>query len=142
MILLWILLILFFGGLLAWLSEWFDSRLPRWIALFSVAATLIPLVLLYQGYDADSESKWIVEFSRSWIPSLGIKFTFAVDGLSLLLVGLTSFLGLISIGAAWEEMRERVGFFYFNNRNSCCSATSLYIYSLVSIVFWFRSRRT
>ncbi|MDP4870035.1 MAG: NADH:ubiquinone oxidoreductase, partial [Gammaproteobacteria bacterium] len=33
MILLWILLILFFGGLLAWLSEWFDSRLPRWIAL-------------------------------------------------------------------------------------------------------------
>ena len=58
MILLWILLILFFGGLLAWLSEWFDSRLPRWIALFSVAATLIPLVLLYQGYDADSESKW------------------------------------------------------------------------------------
>ena len=114
MILLWILLILFFGGLLAWLSEWFDSRLPRWIALFSVAATLIPLVLLYQGYDADSESKWIVEFSRSWIPSLGIKFTLAVDGLSLLLVGLTSFLGLISIGAAWEEMRERVGFFYFN----------------------------
>jgi NADH-quinone oxidoreductase subunit M len=101
MILLWILLILFFGGLLAWLSEWFDSRLPRWIALFSVAATLIPLVLLYQGYDADSESKWIVEFSRSWIPSLGIKFTLAVDGLSLLLVGLTSFLGLISIGAAW-----------------------------------------
>ena len=114
MILLWILLILFFGGLLAWLSEWFDSRLPRWIALLSVAATLIPLVLLYLGYDADSESQWIVEFSRNWIPSLGIKFTFAVDGLSLLLVGLTSFLGLISIGAAWEEMRERVGFFYFN----------------------------
>jgi len=134
MILLWILLILFFGGLLAWLSEWFDSRLPRWIALFSVAATLIPLVLLYQGYDADSESKWIVEFSRSWIPSLGIKFTLAVDGLSLLLVGLTSFLGLISIGAAWEEMRERVGFFYLISFGrsrvlSVCSLPSIYFCS-------------
>jgi NADH-quinone oxidoreductase subunit M len=114
MTLLWILLLLFFGGVLAWLSEIFDSRFPRWIALLSVVATFIPLLQLYGSFDAQRESLWIIEFSRSWIPSLGINFMLAIDGLSLLLVGLTSFLGIIAVGAAWVEIRDRAGFFYFN----------------------------
>ena len=85
MTLLWILLLLFFGGVLAWLSEMLDSRLPRWIALLSVVATLIPLMQLYGSFEAQRDSLWIIEFSRSWIPSLGINFLLAVDGLSLLL---------------------------------------------------------
>ncbi|HCI88858.1 MAG TPA: NADH-quinone oxidoreductase subunit M, partial [Gammaproteobacteria bacterium] len=41
-------------------------------------------------------------------------FYFAADGLSILLLMLTAFLGVIAIGAAWGEIKERSGFFYFN----------------------------
>jgi NADH-quinone oxidoreductase subunit M len=37
-----------------------------------------------------------------------------MDGLSLLLVMLTMFLGLISILASWNEIQHRTGFFHFN----------------------------
>ena len=37
MILPWLILIPFIGGLLCWLVERFDQTLPRWIALFTMA---------------------------------------------------------------------------------------------------------
>jgi NADH-quinone oxidoreductase subunit M len=52
--------------------------------------------------------------SAEWIPRFGISFYLAADGLSLLLLLLTVFLGIIAIGSAWNEITERVGFFYFN----------------------------
>ena len=50
----------------------------------------------------------------AWIPQLGIGFHLAMDGLSLLLVALTLFLGIISVVCSWTEVRERVGFFHLN----------------------------
>ena len=49
-----------------------------------------------------------------WIPQLGIGFHLALDGLSLLLVILTLFLGLLSVISSWREIQERVGFFHLN----------------------------
>jgi NADH-quinone oxidoreductase subunit M len=49
-----------------------------------------------------------------WIERFGVSFIFGVDGLGLMLVALTIFLGLIALGAAWSEIHERSGFFYFN----------------------------
>ncbi len=53
-------------------------------------------------------------FEADWIPRFGISFIFGADGFSLLLITLTVFLGLISLGSAWHEIKERSGFFYFN----------------------------
>jgi NADH-quinone oxidoreductase subunit M len=50
----------------------------------------------------------------NWVPSFGIHFHLAVDGLSLLMLGLTFFLGIIAVVTSWTEIRERVGFFHFN----------------------------
>jgi NADH-quinone oxidoreductase subunit M len=52
--------------------------------------------------------------NAQWIPSLGVQFSLGLDGLSLLLVVLTAFLGVIAVAAAWDEIVERAGFFYFN----------------------------
>ena len=48
------------------------------------------------------------------MPSFGIHFHLAVDGLSLLMLMLTFFLGVISVLTSWTEIREKVGFFHFN----------------------------
>lgn len=45
---------------------------------------------------------------------MGIHFHLALDGLSLLLLALTFFIGALSILASWTEISESVGFFHLN----------------------------
>ena len=112
MILLLLISLLFVGGLLAWLSELFDEYLPRVVAITTLLVALaVTLTLL--AADADGEG-WISSLDWQWIPQFGISFYLAADGLSLLLLLLTVFLGIIAVAAAWDEIRDRAGFFYFN----------------------------
>jgi NADH-quinone oxidoreductase subunit M len=90
--------------------------LPRWIAL---AATVVPLVLMgtiWENNPASTElaSSWIIQFEVPWVPEWGVSFALALDGLSLLLLLLTFFLGIMAILASWSEIKTKTGFFYFN----------------------------
>ena len=115
MSLVWTLMILFFGGVAAWIGSLFHDRAPRSIALVSVVASILPLALDLVSAAPDPEaSRWLVSMNAQWIPSLGVQFSLGLDGLSLLLVVLTAFLGVIAVAAAWDEIVVRAGFFYFN----------------------------
>ena len=117
MIVLAIIAILFFGGALAWASEALDTRLPRIIALCSLLLSGILLMgFAFTGAPVQGSpgDQWWLLAGWSWIPRFGITLLVGVDGLSLLMLLLTLFLGLIALGAAWQEIKERVGFFYFN----------------------------
>lgn len=120
MLLLWLILIPFIGGLLCWLIEILGGRSPRWMALLSMGLTLvISLYLWTQGsYDlsaAESGQNWPYEpFKVQWIPSLGISLYLALDGLSLLMIVLTSLLGIMAILCSWKEIKHYVGFFHLN----------------------------
>ena len=57
---------------------------------------------------------WLVEFKVPWIPDWGVSFSLAMDGVSLVLVLLTDFLGVLAVAASWRGIQERVGFFHFN----------------------------
>ena len=48
------------------------------------------------------------------MPRFGIHFHLGVDGLSLLLLALTFFLGVMSVLCSWTEIREHIGFFHLN----------------------------
>ena len=112
MILIWMISILFIGGLLAWASERYNQNYPRNIALLAVLLDLLLMLSILQSEPTTSE--WITTFQIDWIPRFGISLYFALDGLSLLLIILTAFLGAISIGSAWDEIKTQTGFFYFN----------------------------
>jgi NADH-quinone oxidoreductase subunit M len=117
MILLWIILIPFAGGLAAWVAAKRDGRLARWVSLIALAADLVLLVCLWwggHGNPGPAAGEWIADLDRPWIPTLGIGFHLAMDGLSLLLVLLTVFLGLTAVLASWTEIKGDVGFFHFN----------------------------
>jgi NADH-quinone oxidoreductase subunit M len=111
MIIVWLLAITVLGGLLAW---WYDRHLNqtlcRWIALLTL---FVDLALLIWHYFATTG---IIAVGQTypWIPQFGISFTVRMDGLSLLFVFLTVFLGIISVVVSWTQISERVGFFHFN----------------------------
>jgi len=116
-ILAWLILVLFIGGLAAWLAEFVDARLPRVVALVFLlidAVLLLGLMNATPFVPAEGSGEWLVYLKAEWLPRFGIYFQLGLDGLSLLMVLLTVFLGVIAVGAAWSEIQERAGFFYFN----------------------------
>jgi NADH-quinone oxidoreductase subunit M len=111
MILVALIAVLFIGGLLAWASERLNPEYPRLIALLAV---MLDIVLMFGLLGGDSSAVWLVNIQTDWMPRFGISFHLAADGLSVLLLLLTGFLGVIAIGSAWSEITEKTGFFYFN----------------------------
>ncbi len=57
---------------------------------------------------------WAAQFNMPWIQTLRINIHLAVDGLSLLMVGLTALLGVFAVGCSWGEIQKNVGFFHLN----------------------------
>lgn len=117
MILFLFILIPIAGGLLAWITAAWNKELPRWIALLVMLFELaLAAGLWWQLDDAArwSSDQWIDTFQRPWMPRFGISFSLAMDGLSLLMLVLTFFLGTLSVLVSWNEIKERTGFFHFN----------------------------
>ncbi len=114
----------FIAGLLCWLVERFNKRLPRWIALIGMTLTFVLSLVLWQLGDFSGMSEqviapqsavpWVAQFNVPWIPSFGISFHLALDGLSLLMIALTGLLGVAAVACSWNEIQRRVGFFHLN----------------------------
>jgi NADH-quinone oxidoreductase subunit M len=102
------------GGTLGLLLEKWNKDFPRRIALASVSAGLLILVTFWLNHPASVNSHWLLEFRQSWISSFGISFHLAADGLSLLLLVLTFFIGMLAVLCSWTEIKEKTGFYYFN----------------------------
>jgi NADH-quinone oxidoreductase subunit M len=113
MILLWLIIIPLLGGILSLLVARWSVQAARWIAIVATGAALAVTVSLWIGGPA-SGSRWLYEWDQAWIPQFGIRFHLAMDGLSLVLLLLTFFLGLMSVIASWTEIQDRTGFFHFN----------------------------
>ncbi len=116
MMLVWLIFIPIIGGLLAWLAGQWSKDGPRWISLGTwIVEMVMALVLWGQHSTAGIQpGEWLVESYGEWVPQLGITFHLAADGLSLLMILLTAFIGIISVAVSWTEIQEKVGFFHFN----------------------------
>lgn len=62
--------------------------------------------------DGISYYKEITFFGKSWIEPLGLKFAFGLDGISLLMVILTSFVFLLALIASKNNIRHKHKFYY------------------------------
>jgi NADH-quinone oxidoreductase subunit M len=117
MMLPWLILSLLIGGGLAWACGRWRHDLPRWIALATLALHLAVLLATWWRYLNRIEvsgGPWLVEFDAAWISQFGIRFHLGMDGLSLLLIVLADFLGVMAITASWKEIQTNVGLFHFN----------------------------
>jgi NADH-quinone oxidoreductase subunit M len=87
-----------------------NHRAIRWVALLASLATFFfSLVLLgYQTGGAEFQYREEVE----WIPAFGIGYRLGVDGISVVLVLLTTILSVVSILYSWDPIRTRVKEYY------------------------------
>ncbi|HKQ96638.1 MAG TPA: NADH-quinone oxidoreductase subunit M [Candidatus Polarisedimenticolia bacterium] len=66
---------------------------------------------LWTRFDTSAEGYQFVE-RASWIPSIGVQYFLGIDGISMLLILLTTFLGFLSILSSWTAITERVKEYY------------------------------
>jgi len=80
-----------------------------WAHAASFAGFLVSLPLAFQ-FDRTKDFQF-VELAQ-WIPSIGASYHLGIDGLSLLLVMLTTLLGFISILSSWNAIENRLKEYY------------------------------
>ncbi|HSB76008.1 MAG TPA: NADH-quinone oxidoreductase subunit M [Terriglobales bacterium] len=117
MILVGLIAILLAGGVACWIVARWSAAVCRWLALAAIVADLVlSLVLWIRHYPVNllPTQDWLLQVNWIWFPDAGIHFHLALDGLSLLLLVLTFFLGVVSVLASWAEIRDGVGFFHLN----------------------------
>lgn len=78
----------------------------RWLALLFMVLTFVVSLFLLPQYDATAGGMQLVE-SRVWIASLGVHYGLAVDGISVALILLTTFVGILVVVGAWEVIQNR-----------------------------------
>ncbi len=79
------------------------ERVLKHLAFGASLLTFLASLALYRDFQADIPSFQFVE-RAGWVPSLGIQYLVGVDGISLLLVLLTTFLTAIAILASYTAI--------------------------------------
>lgn len=117
MMLLIVVIIPIVAGLVAWLAAKRAPGAARWISLLAVVIDLAILTTFWLRTPVPLDATggpWLLDIQAPWIPQFGITFHLAIDGLGLLMLLLTMFIGVTAVLSSWSEIQKRVGFFYFN----------------------------
>ena len=107
-----VVLLMLAAGVVAWASERASANAPRLVSLAAFVLGLGWAALEWQG-GVDANGLYAAQFIE-WIPRFGINVVLELDGLSLLMVALTMFLGIVAVVSSWEEIDTGQGFFQFN----------------------------
>ena len=97
------------GGVAVLLVTGSDARAPlaRALTLIVAVATFVVTILLFTGFSPHTAAMQYVEL-RDWIPAFNIHYHLGVDGISLLLILLTSFTTILVVIAGWQVIQEKV----------------------------------
>src|SRR4029078_4721848 len=86
----------------------------RWTATRSASADSAASIVVWTGFDPKASGTNIFQFTftRDWIPSLGVKYAFGVDGIAILLILMTTLMGLIAIVSSFTAIGHREKEYY------------------------------
>jgi NADH-quinone oxidoreductase subunit M len=83
----------------------------RWIANIAALLGFLVSVPLWFWYEPERAGWQLVE-RANWIPSIGATYFLGVDGFSVLLILLTTLMGVIAVLSSWTAITERVKEYY------------------------------
>jgi NADH-quinone oxidoreductase subunit M len=83
-------------------------QLSRWLALAVALTTLLVTIPLYSGFDISTAAMQFEEI-HPWIERFAITYHLGIDGLSLPLILLTSFIGALVVISSWVNISSRLG---------------------------------
>lgn len=95
------------GAVLLAFMDGNNKEAIRLATLTVVGLEFLASLALLAGFDAGTHHMQWVE-NVPWIPEIGVAYFLAVDGMSLLLVLLTTFIALLAVLCSWSAVGERV----------------------------------
>ena len=109
----WTIYLSFAGALVQALLPKGNAALSRWLAL---AVSVAGLVLAVLGFAAGAPNHFALKtiVDVPWVPSMGIRFVLAADGISLVLVLLTGLAAVAGVLFSWNiEVRTNEFFAFY-----------------------------
>ncbi len=86
-----------------------DSRpsYARYLTLLIIGLSFALCIPLWLGFDPIMNHMQFME-DANWMPTLGIRYSLGIDGLSLVLIVLSIFTNLVAVLATWDSITKRV----------------------------------
>lgn len=101
------------GSAVLFLSPRMDVKIARLVALTTVLVTIVPALILLFAFKPGVIAPQFAygppggPYGLTWLGSPDIRFSFGLDGLSLLLFVLTTVLMVPAVFASWESVTDR-----------------------------------
>ncbi len=91
--------------------EYAESQVSRDIAIGVLLLEFVLSMGLWWAFDP-AQPGWQFTVDLPWLPEWGARFTVAVDGISLMMVLLTTFLMPIAVLGGWTSVRHKLRTYY------------------------------
>lgn len=82
----------------------------RTTAMACAVLTFLFSLLLYTGFDVTTAQYQFAE-DVQWLPGFDINYTLGVDGISMPLIVLTTFVNVVVVISAWQVIKDRVALY-------------------------------
>ena len=83
-----------------------------WALVLTIIEFIVSLPLFFNFNEKTAAMQFVEDVQ--WFPELGISYAIGVDGLSMLLVLLTTFLTILCVLASWESIKDKVKEYYIS----------------------------
>src|ERR1044071_6183530 len=87
-----------------------NARAIKLWANFVFLVGLVASIPLAVNFDPSKDYQFVEK--ASWIPSLGATYHIGIDGLSMLLVMLTTLVGFLAVLSSWNAIHDRLKEYY------------------------------
>ena len=94
------------GGLLVLGSGDKAPNVSRWLALTVAVLTFLVSIGLYTGFDVTTSAMQFEE-NIPWVEAFQINYHLGIDGISMPLILLTTFITILVVAAGWEVIQYK-----------------------------------
>jgi NADH-quinone oxidoreductase subunit M len=91
-----------------------NTRAIRILATATAVIDFVVSLYLWFNFNPAGTGKdlWQFRFTVDWIPSLGVQYDFGVDGIAILLILMTTFMGIIAVVSSYSAIHHREKEYY------------------------------
>ncbi len=108
----WLTLLVFLPAVFALFVAILPKRMIQTLAFIGTLATFVVSLLVYGAYHTPAPNHFALEDKLNWIPSLHINYYLGIDGISLLMVLMTTVIWPFVVGVSFKEITERAREYY------------------------------
>ena len=88
-----------------------DSHIIKAVATIFTLLTFVFSLVVWGKFELGTHEMQLVE-QASWIPSIGVSYHFGVDGISILLVMLTTVISILGVLCSYTDIEDRMKEYY------------------------------